>query len=62
MGKKCVENNYPSVPTEEEVRRFFQEAYYVDMTYDSESGDVNIQSHDKTNLIYPVQLEFDFDD
>jgi len=39
-------------PSEEEVRRFFHEAYYTSMTYDSESGDVRVNT-DRTGLIYP---------
>jgi len=43
------------IPTEEEVRRFFQEAYYSTMTHDSETGQVKVQYHDLSGMIYPVE-------
>jgi hypothetical protein len=45
------------VPTEKEVRRFFQEHSYVTMENDKETGGVKIQSGDKTGLIYPTTTD-----
>jgi hypothetical protein len=40
------------VPTEQEVRRFFQTAYYTTLTYDSETGNTKV-GNDRTQMIYP---------
>jgi len=41
------------IPTEEEVRRFFQEHNYSTIVYDSETGGTRVQSEDLTQMIYP---------
>lgn len=48
------------VPTEAEVRRFFQTAYYTTLSYDSETGNVKV-GNDRTQLVYPTE-EYEEDD
>jgi len=45
------------MPSEEEVRRFFQEAYYSSIEYDAESHEIKVQYNDVTGLIYPIGKE-----
>ena len=47
-------NTKEKIPTEEEVRRFFQESYYTTMKYNPESGTEKIRHNDQENFIYPV--------
>lgn len=50
-----------TIPSEEEVRRYFQEHSYVTMSYDSETNSVSMKYKDLTNLVYPNILETDND-
>jgi len=42
------------LPTEQEVRRFFQESYYVTMSWNSETQQATMNSKDLTNFVYPT--------
>lgn len=48
------------VPTEKEVRRFFQESYYVTMNWNSESQ-ITMHSTDLTRFVYPKEAMDDDD-
>lgn len=47
------------MPSEEEVRRLFQESYYVTHRFDSETSRTKTSSMDKINFIYPSKRKED---
>ena len=44
------------MPSEEEVRKFFQQAYYTTMSHDNETGTVNY-GYNTDQCIYPTEIE-----
>lgn len=42
----------PQVPSEEQVRRFFQESYYTTYSHDSETGKAK-KSSNTDGIVYP---------
>jgi len=49
-------SKHRGVPTEQEVRRMFQESYYVTAAYCHETASVQ-PSNDWYNLVYPMYKE-----
>ena len=43
------------MPSEAEVRRFFQQAYYTALEYDSDSHEIKVRYNDTTGMIYPIE-------
>ena len=45
------------VPTESEVRKFFQQSYYTTQRYEPETGNYKIKYGDMSGCVYPMEKE-----